>query len=505
MMRRIKLVLFVLIGCMLTSCDYIDTTKITEEDIVAQSYIEATEPIIEEKPKNIEYELGDITQKEADEFTNLFNESNIYGCLANMYYEDASKIDWTKIVFEYSDKIQMADEKQIAKYQDITGIRHGLEYGLFTISKKDYDELIKGYTGLTTVDYDEKLLGTYIPEFDSYFILYGQSIYIENLQCVGGTIAGDTYTLRMVKFADDGISYIEDGFHNFDNYIVIKKIADNNFQMISCTPIVEEFRYENSIRTIYNPEFGELTFMAFSPDDRMSVGHDGSYYLFKGPEIIWCLGGDNLENTIDDKLLNVDSVSILDISYDNWDDILIQSTYEDQQGRRYNKYRVYTVDSHNGYYNFSKGISDYLNKTCDGKDIDDVEKRLSEITVFGDYEMISYYKSKQSTLHEPETSKRIYADLCYKADSITHDVTNWTTINEYEYRDITWEDFIKKYDVSTEDLNISKSDWMGINIVYNFDTENVGDNVFLLTNNRILVETQGLFIVEEHHIYYFDN
>lgn len=505
MMRKIKLIIFVLIGCMLTSCDYIDTTEITEGDTVAQSNIEAAEPVIEETPKPIVYELGDITQKEAACFTELFKERNIYGCLANIYYENASQIDWTKIVFTYSDKIKLADEKQIAKYQEMTGIRHGLEYGAFIISKKDYDELIKSYTGLTTADYDEKLLGTYMSEYDAYIMLYGESVYIDNLKCIGGTIAGDMYTLRMVRLAEDGISYIEDGFHNFDNSIVVKKISEDTYEMVSCTPIVEEYRYEDSICTINNPQYGELTFMAFSSDDRMTPGHDGSYYLFKGPEPIWCLNGDNLDNTIDDRLVNVDNVRVLDVSYDNLEDILIQSTYEDLQGNRYNKYRLYTVDSLNGYYHFSKGISDYLNKTCNGRKIEDVVTWLSEITVFGDYEMIAYYKSKQSTLHEPETSKRIYADLSYKADCITHDVTNWTAINDYEYKDISWEDFIKKYDVSTEDLNISKSDWMGINIVYDFDTENVGDNVFLLTNNRILVETQGLFIVEEHHIYYFDN
>ena len=184
--------------------------------------------------------------------------------------------------------------------------------------------------------------------------------------CVGGTVEGDVYTLRM-RTKDAGTGYRSEFYKT-----VLKKIGDT-YQFLSNRFMEEEGRIEDQSFEITLPPWGRVTFASYMPEEDGEPMADVTFRVIQDGRILMTLDGvfnDNIRTN--HCFLSVDAVSFPDIDGDGYMDLITISSYDyasgPDVGTGYTEARIYSGNE-NGYFVYERKMTE------------DANSALAELTV----------------------------------------------------------------------------------------------------------------------------
>lgn len=204
--------------------------------------------------------------------------------------------------------------------------------------------------------------------------------------CMGGTVEGDVYTLRM-RTKDAGTGYRSEFYET-----VLKKNGDT-YQFLSNRFMEEEGKIEDQSFEITLPPWGKVTFASYMPEEDGEPTADVTFRVIQDGRILMTLDGvynDNIRTN--HCFLSVDAVSFPDIDGDGHRDLIAIVSYDyasgPDVGTGYTEARIYS-GSESGYFVYERKMSE------------DANSALAELTVRNVLSFLGVGKGQAS----PDVSK----------------------------------------------------------------------------------------------------
>ena len=176
--------------------------------------------------------------------------------------------------------------------------------------------------------------------------------------CVGGTVSGDVFTLR-VQTKDAGTGYFPEYYET-----VLKKNGDS-YQFVSNRLMEEVGKIEDQSFEITLEPWGKVTFASYMPDENGEPTADVTFRIIQDGKVLTTLKGAVNDNIRGNQcFLSVDAVSFPDFNGDGYMDLITIVSYDfasgPDAGQGYTEARIYSGNE-NGYFAYERGLSDAAN------------------------------------------------------------------------------------------------------------------------------------------------
>ena len=285
----------------------------------------------------------------------LFSSENAGFLLST--YESAEEIDLNELFYSGAGISNGSlTEEQKADYINASG---GMEIytDVISLTTTEIDNYLLEKTGLTSTGMKKTLDWVYSAQTDTWYHQAGDT-NMRIFDCVGGTVAGDVYTLRM-QAKDTGTGYRP------EIYETVLKKNGNSFQFISNILLEEEGKIEDQSFEITLAPWGKVTFASYMPSEDGEPTADVTFRIIQDGKVITTLDGvynDNIR--VNQSFLSVDAVSFPDIDRDGYMDLITIVSYDfasgPDAGRGYTEARIYSGNAH-GYFVYERGLSEAAN------------------------------------------------------------------------------------------------------------------------------------------------
>ena len=351
-------------------------------------------------------EQRELFREEIEFFDNyLFSSENVGFLLST--YKSAEEIDLNELFYSGAGISNGSlTKEQKADYLNASG---GTEIytDVISLTTAEIDDYLLEKTGLTSGQMKKTLDWVYSEQMETWYHQAGDT-NMRIFDCVGGTVAGDVYVLRM-QAKDAGTGYRP------ETYETVLKKNGNNFQFVSNLLMEEEGKIADQSFEITLAPWGKVTFASYEPSEDGEPTADVTFRIIQDGKVITTLDGvynDNIRSN--QSFLSVDAVSFPDIDGDGYMDLITITSYDftsgPDVGQGYTEARIYRGNSY-GYFVYDRGLSNVVNSA------------LTEITVASVREFVDIggthtSAGEQSTL-DVQTStvwKDSYIDVVKNAD-----------------------------------------------------------------------------------------
>ena len=301
-------------------------------------------------------EARELFREEIEFFDKYLFSSENAGFLLSTY-KSAEEIDLNELFYSGAGISNGSlTEEQREDYLNASG---GTEIytDVISLTTAEIDDYLLEKTGLTSGQMKKTLDWVYSPQTDTWYHQAGDT-NMRIFDCVGGTVAGDVYTLRM-QAKDAGTGYRP------EIYETVLKKNGNNFQFVSNLLMEEDGKIEDQSFEITLAPWGKVTFASYEPLENGEPTADVTFRIIQDGKVITTLGGvynDNIR--VNQSFQSVDAVSFPDIDRDGYMDLITIVSYDfasgPDAGRGYTEARIYSGNAH-GYFVYERGLSEAAN------------------------------------------------------------------------------------------------------------------------------------------------
>ena len=353
--------LCIICGAVLSACGQKEDTPDVRDlnsDTVSQTVNGENEKLETTKTMEISETIKtrELFKEEIEFFDKYLFSSENAGFLLSTY-KSAEEIDLNELFYSGAGISNGSlTEAQKADYLNASG---GTEIytDVVSLTTAEIDNYLLEKTGLTSGQMKKTLDWVYSAQTDTWYHQAGDT-NMRIFDCVGGTVAGDVYTLRM-QAKDVGIGYRP------ETYETVLKKNGNNFQFVSNLLMEEEGKIADQSFEITLEPWGKVTFASYEPLEDGEPTADVTFRIIQDGKVITTLDGvynDNIR--ANQSFLSVDAVSFPDINGDGYMDLITIVSYDfasgPDAGRGYTEARIYKGNAH-GYFVYQRGLSDAAN------------------------------------------------------------------------------------------------------------------------------------------------
>ena len=301
-------------------------------------------------------EMRELFKEEIEFFDKyLFSPENAGFLLST--YKSAVEIDLNELFYSGAgiSNGSLSEERK-ADYINASG---GMEIytDVVSLTTTEIDDYLLEKTGLTSGQMKKTLDWVYSEQTDTWYHQAGDT-NMRIFDCVGGTVAGDVYTLRMLA-KDTGTGYRPEAYET-----VLKKNG-NSFQFVSNLLMEEEGKIADQSFEITLAPWGKVTFASYEPSEDGGPTADVTFRIIQDGKVITTLDGvynDNIR--VNQSFQSVDAVSFPDIDGDGLMDLVTIVSYDfasgPDVGKGYTEARIYIGNAH-GYFVYQRGLSEAAN------------------------------------------------------------------------------------------------------------------------------------------------
>ena len=264
--------------------------------------------------------------------------------LNELFYSGAGISGWTLTEEQKADYLKASGDTEI--YTDVV-----------SLTTTEIDEYLLEKTGLTSAQMNNKLDWVYSTQTDTWYHQAGDT-NLRIFDCVGGTAAGDVFTLRM-QTKDAGTGYFPELYET-----VLKKNGDS-YQFVSNRLMEEEGKIEDQSFEITLEPWGKVTFASYMPEENGEPTADVTFRVIQDGKILMTLNGAFNDNIRSNQcFMSVDAVSFPDFNGDGYMDLIIIASYDfasgPDAGQGCTEASIYSGNEY-GYFVYERGLSEAAN------------------------------------------------------------------------------------------------------------------------------------------------
>lgn len=336
-------------------------------------------------------------------------------------------------------------------------------------------------------------------------VLFELSAEKRYLTVKSGAREGDVFTLILTPDLENDINkwMLKDCYYRPDYVVRIKKEGDK-YCFLSC-----ETDFESALVAPKSPIVnakGVYDLCLYAPEEELPENADYTAIVVDNGKEVWTIAGENATNTQSyGKFVGIEKVVAAPMTVMDLESFLVFANYEEPSGNIITKMRFYIQNPNNSYYENLVDVSSYLEKLVDIKTMTDEE--IADTV--RDHNILNYYvcdrfdRAKKSKLTANEADHLAYTNLSlyipgafiagderYNIAAVTHDY-------------VTWQDFIRKYEIDVDKLQISEDDYMGFCVNVTLEDGDLYDGcglvIYPLTHNRILSMAHDVYVIYNGH------
>lgn len=307
-----------------------------------------------------------LTEEELQAFTEELSTDENFGFLYSVY-ADPSEIDLEQVFYGGAGiAAEPMSEEEERAYLSVTG-QDEIYTDVTRIEKTDLEDFVQKKTGLTYDRMKHPLEWVYLEEYDIYCNEHGDSNYQPYICVAGQTADETTFTLRCrpdMKY----LSLEEDGYHVMDCELTVQKQEDG-YRFLSNRMVTEEGLIEGQTFTTTVPEHGDVTIVAYEPDEEIPQADVTFVMLGENGQVIQVLGGSCGYNirAAAESFAGVAAVGFRDYNGDGYKDLITITDYSYIQGpdvgSGFEEIRIYSCNEY-GYFVYEEDLSVFINAEC---------------------------------------------------------------------------------------------------------------------------------------------
>lgn len=301
----------------------------------------------------------ELTPEEIDFFDGYLAMSGNVGFLLSSY-SSAEDIDLNELFYsgagiskgfltqeEREDYLRVSGDEEI--YTDVVAL-----------TAAQIDGFLLEKTGLSKAQMKKTLDWVYSQQTDTWYHQAGDT-NLRNFRCVGGTVMGDTYALRM---------QVEEGFNGYrpEIYETVLRKNGNAYQFVSNRFLEEEGRIEDQTFEITLAPWGKVTFASYLPQEP-GTADDVTFRILQDGKLLMTLRGVSDTNYRASQIfLEVEAVSFPDFNSDGYTDLITIASYapfaSPDEEARFTEARIYSGNQY-GYFTYERDLSEELNSNME--------------------------------------------------------------------------------------------------------------------------------------------
>lgn len=354
-------------------------------------------------------EVKELTREEIEFFDDYLSSRENAGFLLSAY-QSADEVDLNELFYSGAGISNGSlTEEETADFLKASGNAE-IYADVISLTTAEIDEYLLEKTGLTSAQMKKKLDWVYSVQTDTWYHQAGDT-NLRLFDCVGGTAAGDVYTLHM-QVRDEGTGYRPEVYET-----VLRKNGDT-YQFLSNRFMEEEGRIEDQSFEITLEPWGEVAFVSYAPPEDGNPTADVTFRVIQDGRILTTLLGVTYDNIrANQQFLSVDAISFPDIDSDGYKDLITIASYDfasgPDAGQGFAEARIYRGNEY-GYFVYERELSENTNAA------------LAELTVSSVLGFVDIGGSHTSAEERPLSDtnkvttgtawKDAYIDIVKKAD-----------------------------------------------------------------------------------------